>query len=103
MSYSWLEAAIIKSSTLTQSVTSGAIPTGLSSVLPHCIQRNVTSVYGNTSYHSVTWDVRDPTPGIKEWLESVQTGDMIVVYPNAAEVGYGAELHAVEMDVYWES
>jgi len=103
-SYSWLEAAIIKSSTLAKSGTSGTMPTGLSLVLPRCIQRNVNNGRDRpVLYHSVTWDVRDPTPGIKEWLESVQTGDMIVVYPNAAEVGYRTELHAVEMDVYWES
>jgi hypothetical protein len=100
-SYSWLEVAIIKSS---KSATSGTMPTGLPVVLPRCIQRNVND-YHNKSvrYYSVTWDIRDPTPGIKEWLELVQTGDMIVVYPNATEVGYGTELHAVEMDVYWES
>ncbi|KAF8541699.1 hypothetical protein BDD12DRAFT_485142 [Trichophaea hybrida] len=100
---SWLEAAIIKSGTLAQPATHDS-PSRTHSVLPRCIQSNINYGYSScTSYHSVTWDVRDPTPGIKEWLESVQTDDMIVVYPNARRAAYGTILEAVEMEVYWET
>ncbi|KAF8246567.1 hypothetical protein K440DRAFT_662004 [Wilcoxina mikolae CBS 423.85] len=100
LSFSWLEAAIIKSATLAEPATHDS-PSKFPSVLPRCIQQNV--IHLSPSYHSVIWDVRDPTPGIKEWLESVQTGDMIVVYPNASDAYYGTHLEAVEMEVYWES
>jgi hypothetical protein len=51
--------------------------------------------------HTVTWDTRDPTPGVKEWLNSVRPGDMIAVYPRARYLGWKNFVEGIEIDVFF--
>ena len=49
----------------------------------------------------VAWDVRDPTPGVREWLEAIRPGDVVGVCPMATEVqGTVNIVGRVELDVY---
>jgi len=47
----------------------------------------------------VTWDVRDPTPGVREWLEAIQAGDVINVHPRAVD---DTTVDSIEVEVYCE-
>jgi hypothetical protein len=51
--------------------------------------------------HTITWDARDPTPGMKEWLDSVRPGDIIAVYPRARNLGWGNFVEGIEIDVFF--
>jgi hypothetical protein len=54
----------------------------------------------------VAWDLRDPTPGVKEWLEAIQNGDVINVVPMVAAMGVLTRenhVHKIEVDVYCEN
>ena len=58
--------------------------------------------HGLTSrYHMIAWDVRDPTPGVREWLEAIRPGDVVGVCPMAATIERHINvLERVEVDVY---
>lgn len=50
----------------------------------------------------VTWDVRDPTPGVREWLEAIQASDVINVHPRVTLAGIGTAVRSIEVEVYCE-
>lgn len=49
----------------------------------------------------VTWDVRDPTPSVREWLEAIQAGDVINVHPWVT-AGMMTVVDSIEVEVYCE-
>lgn len=51
--------------------------------------------------HTITWDARDPTLGMKEWLDSVRPGDIIAVYPRARNLGWENFVEGIEIDVFF--
>ena len=56
---------------------------------------------GKFSYQMVTWDVRDPTPSVREWLEAIQAGDVINVHPWVT-AGMMTVVDSIEVEVYCE-
>jgi hypothetical protein len=50
----------------------------------------------------VTWDMRDPTPGMREWLEAIQAGDVINVHPRVM-AGFKTLVDSIEVEVYCEA
>jgi ABC-type sulfate transport system substrate-binding protein len=62
-----------------------------------------TDVHNSKSprYHVVTWDVRNPTPGVKEWLDMIQPGDVIGVYPRT-KGNWPNYVEMIEVEVYCE-
>jgi hypothetical protein len=53
-------------------------------------------------YHIVTWDVRHSSSGVKEWLESVQQGDIVGVYLRSLWDKLPVRVEKIEVDVYCE-
>ena len=69
-------------------------------IQPRHIQSNPYHSESNR-YHMVAWDVRDPTPGVREWLEAIRPGDVVGVCPMATEVYDSVNIVGrVELDVY---
>lgn len=103
--YSWYEAAIVKapqSPDPNSENTSGllTIPRNADIVQRRHIQ---TNVHGSTSprYHVVTWDARNLTPGVKEWLDVIQPGDVIGIYPRTNGIWVN-HVEMIELEVYCE-
>ena len=49
----------------------------------------------------IAWDVRDPTPGVRDWLEAIRPGDVVGVCPMVRETGSSIiSLERIEVDVY---
>jgi hypothetical protein len=44
----------------------------------------------------------DATPGVKEWLESIRSGDVIGVYPMAKLANYIWNVWSIEVEIYCE-
>jgi hypothetical protein len=110
--YSWFEAAVVMSPPYP--VTNGDKTTETLpdrrdlKTRPAIPSRHIQcNLYVSESprYHMVAWDVRDPTPGVKEWLEAIQNGDVINVIPMVAAEGLTREnhVHKIEVDVYCEN
>jgi len=53
-------------------------------------------------YHIVTWDVRHSSSGAKEWLDSVQQGDIVGVYLRSLWDELLVRVEKIEVDVYCE-
>jgi hypothetical protein len=49
----------------------------------------------------VMWDVRDPTPGVREWLEAIHSGDIINVYAKVRGI-YRIIMNSVEVEIFCE-
>jgi len=111
--FSWFEAAVVMSPPYP--ITNGDQTTETFSdrrglkIRPVIPSRHIQcNLYVSRSprYHMVAWDVRDPTPGVKEWLEAIQNGDVINVVPMVAAMGIdtrGNHVHKIEVDVYCEN
>ncbi|KAI5796870.1 hypothetical protein FPQ18DRAFT_303050 [Pyronema domesticum] len=82
---SWFEASVRKKNTDNQSTT-------------RFVQLNVNS-FDLIQYHSVTWDIRDQTPGVKEWLEEISDGDIIDICGASVE-GCSIVLEELEAHLY---
>ncbi|KAF8249154.1 hypothetical protein K440DRAFT_660414 [Wilcoxina mikolae CBS 423.85] len=102
--YSWLEASIVRTVPPLDLVgeTSTDTVANPRTLPPRHIQINVHNSH-TPRYHVVTWDIRDPTPGIKEWLDAIQPGDVIGVYPRAQTASWGSCMEMIEVEVYYES
>ena len=48
------------------------------------------------------WDVRDGTPGLKEWLSGLEGGDVLHVYPKAYQYGWRNCVQGVVITVFYE-
>lgn len=103
--YSWYETAIVRAPQLPN-------PNNENTTEPLTIPHNVdivqrrhiqTNVHNSKSprYHVVTWDVRNPTPGVKEWLDMIQPGDVIEVYPRT-KWNWRNYVEMIEVEVYCE-
>jgi len=53
-------------------------------------------------YHTVTWDVRHSSSGVKEWLESVQQGGIVGVYLRSLWDKLPVRVEKIEVDIYCE-
>jgi hypothetical protein len=106
-SYTWFEVAVIKHATESLDASLADAGMGHESAVAHrYIDTNPDSRgYYRLPilpiYHYVSLDIRRPAPGAQEWLESIQTGDLVVVYPRAIE-GYANVVWSIEMTLYWE-
>ena len=69
-------------------------------IQPRLIQSNIYSTQ-SYRYHMIAWDVRDPTPGVRDWLEAIRPGDVVGVCPMVRETGSSIiSLERIEVDVY---
>jgi len=100
---SWYEAVVTIAS---HNQMAGALP-GQSdreirpTIPPRHIQSNPYCTFISSRYHMVAWDVRDPTPGVREWLEAIRPGDLIGVCPMVMKRnGCVNIVMKVEVDVY---
>lgn len=84
-SWTWFEAAVLKQDQ--------------SSVSRRTIQVNL---HADREYrtHVNQWDFRDTSPGVREWLGSIQSGDTIQVYPRALYQGWRNHVRSIEVIVY---
>jgi len=103
--YSWYEAAIVRapqSPDPNSENTSGLlmIPRDVDIVQRRHIQTNVHNSK-SPRYHVVTWDARNPTPGVKEWLDVIRPGDVISVYPRTNGIRCN-HVEMIELEVYCE-
>ncbi|KAF8537800.1 hypothetical protein BDD12DRAFT_845288 [Trichophaea hybrida] len=87
--YSWTEAIV-------QRPTSGPLTTALQ---PRQIQVDIHDS-DTPRHHSVIWDIRDLTPGVKEWLESIQDGDVIAVHLRRFFGPWRKCVLGIEVDAY---
>lgn len=92
---------MIKHATTTQVTMSGEDLDYSSAMAHRYIQAN-TDMWNRDSYHFICWDSKLPTPGVQEWLHSIEPGDTIVVYPRAADE-YMNQVFKMEIDIYWEN
>ncbi|KAA8895957.1 hypothetical protein FN846DRAFT_967255 [Sphaerosporella brunnea] len=97
--YAWFEAGVVPIHPPT--CTSETKP--ISTTPRRCIQAMSHRSDLANQFHVVAWDVRDPTPGVKEWLATIRPGDIIGVYPKAKYANIGCSVWDVEMEIYCES
>jgi len=53
--------------------------------------------------HVEIWDCRDATPGSSDWLQSLQPGDKVQVYPKARHSGWVNTVASIKVDVYYDN
>ncbi|GAB1197227.1 hypothetical protein APSETT444_006518 [Aspergillus pseudonomiae] len=88
-SRTWFEVCISKSSQADQVISSREV------------QRNIYNS-SQPRQHTVIWDVRDPTPGLKEWLRSVEGGDILHINPMASHCEWWNCVQEVAVTVFYK-
>ncbi|KAF8539493.1 hypothetical protein BDD12DRAFT_924175 [Trichophaea hybrida] len=83
----------------TKTSTSQCEEYSCSDIAPRHIETNIA--WDKDSYHMVMWDVRDPTPGVREWLEAIHTGDVINVHVRVRGV-FRIYVNSVEVEIFCE-
>jgi hypothetical protein len=94
----WFEAGIVH--THLQRLISGLANS--TSTTPRRLIGTNPRTSGAGSYHVVAWDVRDRTPGLKEWLDSIRQGDVIGVYACYRDKSRGECVVSAEVEIYCE-
>jgi hypothetical protein len=51
----------------------------------------------------VVWDHRDQTPGLNDWLQSLQSGDVLQIYPKARYSGWMNYVEQIKVDIFYEA
>jgi hypothetical protein len=97
-SYTWFESAIMKFGACGISQTHTTYGSG---VAHKHVQCNCDSDGGHDAYHFIAWDIRYPAAEVQEWLETVETGDVVTLYP-PYRLGYMNLVSSVGMTLYWE-
>jgi hypothetical protein len=99
---------VIKHATTTQATISGEGLEYSSAVAHTYIQAN-TDESSRESYHFICWDSKLSTPGVQEWLQSIEPGNTIVVYPryshgkgNRVANRVANRVRKMEINIYWE-
>jgi hypothetical protein len=65
------------------------------------VQRNIHAD-DNYREHLNIWDYRDPTPGLREWLEMIQPGDTVQLIPRAMYPRWTNYVKEAEVKVWSE-
>jgi hypothetical protein len=65
-------------------------------MLPRLLQHNVHASWDSRD-HVNSWDVRDSSPAIREWLMGLCSGDTLEVFPMARYPGWRNYVEFVEI------
>lgn len=114
---SWFEIAVIKPATLEQNtidrleehVAEGKNETllyfkglGYKSAISHRYLATNNAI-NHYSYNFVAMDIRRSTQGVKEWLKSIEPGDILSVYARVPEdSNVFNSVSSVKITLYWE-
>ncbi|KAE8155255.1 ankyrin repeat-containing domain protein [Aspergillus avenaceus] len=52
--------------------------------------------------HTAIWDARDPSPGVREWLSSIEGGDVLYIFPKPYKLGWCISVSEVTLTVFYE-
>lgn len=72
--------------------------TGLHLTARYCTPETVRCY----ALHRAIWDVNDSSPGLREWLASINGGDVVRVYPKAHQAAWYNNVREMTITLYYE-